>query len=118
MSAVLETVNAFSRTLADELADAVKAQDAMTVQAFDDILMRLANARDAFLAGLNATEDAYEKAMTDAIKARSAAMGELGIKLENAFAEVLETVEETRTRYAPQAPAPLPRVVAGAGNYA
>lgn len=105
MSAVLDTVNAFSRTLADELADAVKQQDALTVKAFDDIAMKLRTARDGFLMNLGKAEDAFEASVKEAMDARSSAMGHAGTELENAFSEIVSTIEETRVRYMAPKPA-------------
>lgn len=112
MSATLDTVRAFSETLAMELAQAVREQDAETVAAFMDIVSRCDEARSTFIAGLNDVENTYKEAIVKAAAERTRAMKDLGAKLDKALENVSAIADEVRTRYedAPlvaKTPAPL-----------
>lgn len=99
MSSVLDTVQSFSSALATELAEAVKNQDAATVEAFEDIGQRLEQARKTFLDNLNAIEDAFNADMKKAVDHRSRAMKENGADLDSTFTAIVKIIDEVQARY-------------------
>ena len=100
MSAALETVKAFSDTLAVELAQAVKDQDAATVEAFEDIGARLADARSAFIDNLQNIEDQFNADVRKVLDARTRSMKENGAALDKAFADITGIIDTIKARYA------------------
>lgn len=100
MSAALDTVKAFSDTLANELAQAVKEQDAATVMAFTEIAAKISEARDAFIERINTIEEAFGAAIRAATEARSRAMKENGATLDQTIEEIASVINEVKARYA------------------
>lgn len=100
MSSVLDTINSFSITLSSELASAVKEQDAATVDAFEDIGQRLAQARTSFIDTLNTIEDNFNTEVKKATDARSRAMKDNGAALDMAFKDIVKIIDEVKARYA------------------
>ena len=100
MSAVLDTVRSFSSALSEELVQAVKSQDASTVEAFNSISEKLEDARMDFLSGLKVIEQKHVAEMTRVAEERAEAMKNLGAKLDAQIDAVAQIVAEVRARYA------------------
>lgn len=109
MSAALDTIRAFSATLSQELAQAVKQQDEATMEAFAEISERLDNERQRFIDNLNGIEETFSADIKAALDKRTRSMKENGAKLDAVFNEIRQIIAETRASYEDRMPSNVSR---------